>query len=164
MKEVKLKRFVSRSILKVTKLYQPSIVEPLLHTKVTNSDGSERVILGSDVTLLFNQERLNQLGTDTLNKFIDMMNNYPSDKMAELRSKVSDEDMFKFIKSRNYQSLGELKSWCKYLSDNLDVELDEYAKRQDKIAEEKKKKADEERVNSIKEFLKAHPEYKSVSD
>lgn len=160
----KAKRYLSRSILRVTKLYQPSVIEPILHSKKINADGSERAILGTDVSLLFNQERLNSLGTDTVNKFVELMNNYPSDKMAELRKSVSDEDLFKFVKSRNYQSLGELKSWCTYLSNNLDVELDEYSKRQEKIAEEKKKKAEEERVNSIKEFLNAHPEYRSVTD
>lgn len=103
----------------------PNIVDPLCVDIVRNSDGSiQSVAFSSDITLLFNQQRLSEtLGRDGLKKFFDDMS-ARSPALTSLRSKISDDDLAAMCKSRYLQSASEILSWSNYLNENYQHLLD----------------------------------------
>lgn len=97
----------------------PSIVDPLCVDVTTNPDGSiASVAFSSDISLLFNQKRLEDcLGRDGLKKFFDDMS-ARSPALTSLRQKISDDDLAAMCKSRYLQSASEILSWSNYLNEN----------------------------------------------
>lgn len=96
-------------------LYTPSIVNPLF-LETDDSVSSEPVQkMHNDVYLLFNQERLNSLGLDSLRHFLDSLS--PKiDNLAQLRQNVSDAQLLQFVKSRRLQEPSEIRVWMEYLA------------------------------------------------
>lgn len=82
-------------------------------------NGVETIILTSDIYMLFNQQRLDKMTKDRLLAYFENLSvNEP--KMRELRSKLSDEQLCSFVKSRFIQSPSELMSWSQYLMSSQD--------------------------------------------
>lgn len=103
----------------------PSIVDPLCVDVYRNEDGSvSSVAFSSDITLLFNQKRLEDtLGRDGLKKFFDDMS-ARSPALSSLRQKISDDDLAAMCKSRYLQSASEILSWSNYLNENYQHLMD----------------------------------------
>lgn len=103
----------------------PNIVDSLCVDVSKNSDGSVKsVYYSSDISLLFNQKRLeNTLGRDGLKKFFDDMA-ARSPALTSLRQKISDEDLAAMCKSRYLQSASEILSWSNYLNENYQHLMD----------------------------------------
>ena len=104
-------------------LYIPSIVNPLF-LETDDSVPSEPVHkMHNDVYLLFNQERLNNLGLDSLRHFLDSLS--PKiDNLAQLRQNVSDERLLQFVKSRRLQEPSEIRVWMEYLANEYGKQTD----------------------------------------
>lgn len=84
-----------------------------------DKDGTEVVTLTSDIYMLFNQQRLDRMSKDRLLAYFENLSvNEP--KMRELRSKLSDEQLCSFVKSRFIQSPSELMAWSQYLMSSQD--------------------------------------------
>lgn len=82
-------------------------------------NGEEVVTLTSDIYMLFNQQRLDKMTKDRLLAYFENLSvNEP--KMCELRSKLSDEQLCSFVKSRFIQSPSELMAWSQYLMSSQD--------------------------------------------
>lgn len=107
-------KFNSTSTLYNTEFYTPSIVESLFNDTFKSPDGQVVNFRNNDVTLLFNQQRLSGLGTDTVNAWLKSIAP-ASDSLSDLRKKCSDTDLLKFCKSRYIQSASELLAWSQYL-------------------------------------------------
>lgn len=103
----------------------PSIVDPLCVDVNRNVDGSvASVSFSSDISLLFNQKRLEDtLGRDGLKKFFDDMS-ARSPALSSLRQKISDDDLAAMCKSRYLQSASEILSWSNYLNENYKTLMD----------------------------------------
>lgn len=96
----------------------PNVVDNLCVNYQKLSDGSDVVFLDSDVSLLFNQERLNDtLGRDGIKHFFDSLSSR-SVPLSELRSKISDDDLASLCKSRYLQQPSEILAWSEYLNNN----------------------------------------------
>lgn len=96
----------------------PNIVDNLCVNFQKLADGSDVVFLDSDVSLLFNQERLNDvLGRDGIKHFFDSLSSR-SVPLTELRSKISDDDLASICKSRYLQQPSEILAWSEYLNNN----------------------------------------------
>ena len=96
----------------------PNVVDNLCVNVQKLSDGSDVVFLDSDVSLLFNQERLNEtLGRDGIKHFFDSLSSR-SVPLSELRTKISDEDLASICKSRYLQQPSEILAWSEYLNNN----------------------------------------------
>lgn len=96
----------------------PNVVDNLCVNVQKLADGSDVVFLDSDVSLLFNQERLNEtLGRDGIKHFFDSLSSR-SVPLTELRSKISDEDLANICKSRYLQQPSEILAWSEYLNNN----------------------------------------------
>lgn len=84
-----------------------------------DKNGTEVVTLTSDIYMLFNQQRLDRMSKDRLLAYFENLSvNEP--KMRELRSKLSDEQLCSFVKSRFIQSPSELMAWSQYLMSSQD--------------------------------------------
>lgn len=111
--------------LELSQLCTPNVVDPLCVDVVKNSDGSVREVgFSSDISLLFNQKRLETtLGRDGMKKFFDDMS-ARSTPFSELRKKISDDDLAALCKSRYLQSSSEILAWSNYLNDNYQSLMD----------------------------------------
>lgn len=67
-----------------------------------------------DVYMLFNQQRLDRMTAAALNTWLESTSRYDS-QLANLRSRMTDEQLGAFIKSRFIQSRSELLAWSGYL-------------------------------------------------
>lgn len=99
----------------------------LLHTKVpvqdklmqlstmTLKDGS--VVVSSDISLIFNQQRLeNKLTASELREYIQRYTPNKSVYTAQL----DDDTLLSTLKSRHIQSLSEVRAWAEYCMENFD--------------------------------------------
>ena len=144
--------------LKNSKIYKPSEVSKMRFCELP--DGSYK--MESDVCLLFNQQRIvDTVGIGNAQKFFDRLEtNY---KVRGIdTSKLSDEQLLKFIKDKNIQTPSELMAWSEYLMNQMQQEADEYKDEvnhavQKEVANQAKKKADaqEELQKNVKQALVA---------
>ena len=102
--------------------YQPSAVDPFLVYEHVNVDGTSSTRVTSDIYMLFNQQRLDNMTREALIARFDSMSQY-DDGMKTLRQKCTDDQLISLVKSRYIQSPGELMEWSKYLNSLADVEL-----------------------------------------
>ena len=110
VRSVDIKTSVYRSVLPYEDLY-------------IRDNGNGSVTILSDVDLLFNQQRLDKMNRSAL---LDQLqgNQFKQDPvLSELRSKVPDEYILKFVKSRYIQSPSELRNWAAYLERVYSSEL-----------------------------------------
>ena len=84
-----------------------------------DKNGTEVVTLTSDIYMLFNQQRLDRMSKDRLLSYFENLS-VSEPKMRELRSKLSDEQLCSFVKSRFIQSPSELMAWSQYLMSSQD--------------------------------------------
>lgn len=98
---------------------------------VKMKDGS--VVVSSDITLIFNQQRLeNKLSANELREYIQRYTPNKSVYTAQL----DDDTLLSTLKSRHIQSLSEMRAWAEYCMENCDSLIKE--------AEEKARVAAEE--------------------
>lgn len=116
----------------------------LLHTKVPvqdklmqlstvkMKDGS--IVISSDITLIFNQQRLeNKLTANELREYIQRYTPNKSVYTAQL----DDATLLSTLKSRHIQSLSEMRTWAEYCMENYDSLIKE-AEEKSRIAAEEK--------------------------
>lgn len=98
---------------------EPSVVDEFYLEKVAPSDDDkEAVCIVDPIHILFNQQRLDNIGVTAAKSFLDSLAP-KSDSLAELRSRCSDDDLLSMIKSRHLQSPAEILYWCRYMQQNL---------------------------------------------
>lgn len=102
-------------------LREPSVVDEFYFEKCQPSDHKdESVSIVDPIIILFNQQRLDNMGQMAAKTFIDSL--VPkSNSMAELRKNCSDDDLMYMIKSRHLQSPAEILSWCRFMKENIDT-------------------------------------------
>ncbi len=106
----------------VAECYKASPIDDLLLVDGVNGDNEPTVRHVNDVFLLFNQQRLAALGTDTVNKWLESL--VPkNDALSELRAKCTDEQLLSLVKSKYIQSASELEAWSTYLNTHFETEL-----------------------------------------
>lgn len=109
---------VSAKELKQSEFLENSPVNEFCFERL-DKNGIEVVTLTSDIFMLFNQQRLDRMSKDRLLAYFENLSvNEP--KMRELRSKLSDEQLCSFVKSRFIQSPSELMAWSQYLMSSQD--------------------------------------------
>lgn len=93
-------------------------LDSFIREEVVSSDVPS-VTLTSDITMLFNQQRLDKLSQIALVQKFDAMSK-ATDALNQVRSKMTDEQLVQFVKSRYIQSPSELISWTNYLAANYE--------------------------------------------
>lgn len=98
---------------------------------VVSKDGS--IVISSDISLIFNQQRLeNKLTATELREYIQR---YTPNKSV-YTTQLDDDTLLNTLKSRHIQSLSEMRAWAEYCMENCDSLI--------KDAEEKARIAAEE--------------------
>lgn len=97
-------------------------------------DGISSVRLTSDIYMLFNQQRLDHMSRKSLLSYFDSLV-VREPRFSELRSKLGDEQLMSFVKSRFIQSPSELMCWSQYLMSSSDSVVAELAAQQSAAAE-----------------------------
>ena len=95
-----------------------SPLDSFIREEVASSDVPS-VTLTSDITMLFNQQRLDKLSQIALVQKFDAMSK-ATDALNQVRTKMTDEQLVQFVKSRYIQSPSELLSWTNYLAANYE--------------------------------------------
>lgn len=108
--------------LSTTEFYQPSPIDDFLFQKHGNDEEHQSVRVTSDIYMLFNQKRLDRMTNQALIEHFNSMA-VTDPQMAALRSKMSDEQLCSFVKSRFIQSRSELLAWSQYLMSAYDAEV-----------------------------------------
>lgn len=99
---------------------------------VVNKDGS--VVISTDISLIFNQQRLeNKLTASELREYIQRYTPNRSVYTAQL----DDETLLTTLKSRHIQSLSEMRAWAEYCMENYDSLIKEAEENARVAAEEK---------------------------
>ena len=88
---------------------------------VVRPDGSQRYL--SDITLLFNQERLDRMTTNALTEWFRSVARADS-QLDAIRKALPADAIGKFIKSRYIQSPSELRRWTNYLTTTYKAEYE----------------------------------------
>ena len=95
----------------------------------TEHDGVKSVTLTSDIYMLFNQQRLDRMSRERLIAYFDQLS-VRDTQMSELRSKLTDDQLCSFVKSRYIQSRSELMAWSQYLMSSQDSVIADIAAQQ----------------------------------
>ena len=146
----KINEFISNPASESRVCVEYSPVNELLVDSTVDVDGVTSYCVKNDVYLIFNQRRLDKLGVDTARKYLDNVSRNLSTPLKQM-PKMSDEQLFSYIKSRNIQSPSELLSWSKYLDD-------EY---QQKIAQKQKEQTFKSNVEKLKKILSKDKDHSS---
>lgn len=98
---------------------------------IKDKDGS--IIVTTDISLIFNQQRLeNKLTATELREFVQRYTPNKSVYTAQL----DDETLLNTLKSRHIQSLSEMRSWAEYCMENYDSLIKEAEKKARLAAEQ----------------------------
>lgn len=113
-KDVEPTRFVN-SILR-----ESSPVDEFYCDKIESSDSEKPIKVYRDpIYEIFNQDRLNRLGSTALEAWIKSMMIIKNNPLSELREKCSDTELLSIMKSRYSQTPSEIMNWARYLNNNL---------------------------------------------
>lgn len=103
----------------------PSLISELQYEQTNEDEKNPSYRWTSDITLLFNQERIaNSLSTEQIRQWLLSMNR-PNNNKVDF-SNVPDDLIMQTIKSRHIQSLSELKAWTDELIESADSLINEY--------------------------------------
>lgn len=98
--------------LECTILCSPTPVTQLLLDNCTEIKDTKVWFKTSDIDLLFNQQRLDNLGIDQINNWLSSLT---SSQSSAIKGKYSDDELIALCKSRHIQSPQELLNWSEYL-------------------------------------------------
>ena len=105
----------------VTSIRDKSPVESFYKDEHEVPLGGKAVTYRNDIYMVLNQRRLSAM---TLSQFSEYLDHDRSDsQLQSIRDKMTDEQLFKFTKSRYIQSIGELRAWSDYLESEYASEL-----------------------------------------
>lgn len=103
------------------------ILDPLrIVESVCPETGQKVYTLIDDLRLLLEAEKKKKFSPDTLNSIADAMSVHDA-PFDSLRSKLSDDQLIKLIKSRHIQSASDIQAWNNYLNSLADAELKQFA-------------------------------------
>lgn len=108
--------------LEFSAFYVPTPVDEFTFEKVSVPGSDDSITVTSDITMLFNQQRLDRCSRDALIQYFDNLSRTSSDFSA-LRSKLNDDQLMSIVKSRYLQSPSELLAYSEGLVREYGVEL-----------------------------------------
>ncbi|QRV61874.1 internal scaffolding protein [Microvirus sp.] len=108
--------------LEFSAFYVATPVDEFTYEKVCVPGSDDSITLTSDISMLFNQQRLDRCSRDALIQYFDGLARTSSDFSA-LRSKLTDDQLMSIVKSRFLQSPSELLAYSQSLVREYGAEL-----------------------------------------
>lgn len=96
-----------------------SPINELMYEENEDENGVKSYQITNDVGLLFNQRRLENLGTDTARDWLSDVQGRLAQPLKEAPN-LTDSQLMDFIKSKHIQTPSELLSWSKYLDNQAE--------------------------------------------
>jgi len=87
----------------------------------SSDDGKECISFTDPIRMLFNQQRLNSLGSTAVQAWLDSLSQHKNDSLADIRAKCSDEDLISLIKSRHIQHPCEIMAYLDECNRNMET-------------------------------------------
>lgn len=115
------KNIVGSKEMQCSEFREESPVDQFLFQEVSVG-GDTSIRLSSDIYMLFNQQRLDKLSQTSLLEYFNNVS-VTEPRFNELRSKLGDEQLISFVKSRFIQSKSELMAWSNYLMSSTDEQI-----------------------------------------
>lgn len=110
----------NKQVLYNTKLRESSPIDEFNFQEVEVASQEKPIKFIQDpIYEIFNQQRLNRLGSTTLEAWIESMMVLKNNPLSELREKCSDADLLSVMRSRYCQTPSEVMNWARYLNNNL---------------------------------------------
>lgn len=112
---------------------QTPVDEFYFERTVASVSGEEAIAFTDPIRMLFNQQRLSQIGSTAIDSWLDSLKKQLHDPLAEMRSKCSDADLKAIIKSRHIQQPCELMAYvdeCNANMDSFNKQVQEYLQAQ----------------------------------
>ena len=97
-------------------------LEQLYFQKKIDSKGNEYLEFVSDIDLMFNAERLDRQSQEALLNMIKRSSDVDP-VLRQITSRLTDEQLCQFVKSRYCQSMSELRNWSQALLQMSDSEI-----------------------------------------
>lgn len=97
---------------KFSEVREKPIVEGLNVIEVSDSHSVRGYRIVSDISLIFDQKRLNSLSPDSIRSWLNTLQGGTSEPSL---SGLSDNQLLMFVKSRHIQSPSDLKAWSDHL-------------------------------------------------
>lgn len=97
---------------KFSEVREKPIIEGLNVIEVSDSDSVRGYRIVSDISLIFDQKRLNSLSPDSIRSWLNTLQGGTSEPSL---SGLSDNQLLMFVKSRHIQSPSDLKAWSDHL-------------------------------------------------
>lgn len=119
---------VNSAELSQSEFIEESPVNEFMFQEV-ESNGVKSIRVTSDIFMLFNQQRLDRMSRERLIAYFDQLS-VRDTQMSELRSKLTDDQLISFVKSRYIQSRSELMAWSQYLMSSQDSVIADIAAQQ----------------------------------
>lgn len=134
--------------VKNTQVVQSSPVDEFYCDEVyTPQDKQKAKCYTNPLYLLLNQKRIESMGTLALEQWLSQFNMQKPNPLAELRSKCTDADLIKMIKSRHLQTPSEILAWSHYVKDHMSefsAELESLVAEQEAINKDENKSTEVE--------------------
>lgn len=99
---------------------QSTELDDFYHETVSVSDGQEVTFLTTDISLLFNQQRLMQASPLALDRLV---NNLKSARPDSLKG-LTDDQLASIVKSRYIQSASDMQDYMRTIMMNMDDEVE----------------------------------------
>lgn len=100
---------------------QPSLVDSFYREDVVDPvTGLDCKVFHNPLYMLFNQERLDRMGAESVQQWIQSMTNAGNSQLSEVRKKCTDEDLLHMVRSRHIQHPAEFERYLDELNSRAD--------------------------------------------
>lgn len=125
------------SSMAITCVRQPSLVDSFYIEESWHPETGAKIYgCHNPLYMLFNQQRLDRLGPEAINQWIQSLDAAGNSSLAAVRSKISDDDLLLMVRSRHIQHPCELERFMEDLQTRSDRLNSEVARIRAEMAEE----------------------------
>lgn len=94
---------------------EPSMMDKFYCSETTDNNGEKSFHMGDDLHLLLNRKFMSHVNPSTIADWVATLRPSSADPINKALSKMTDEQLSSFVKSRHIQAPCELLSWSGYL-------------------------------------------------
>ena len=102
-------------LFKTSVFRTPCCMDEFYQEEIESVTGNSCYRNTTDVSLLFNQQRLDRMTLENFSNYLDKLAAAPASPLTSIRQKMSDSQLLQFVKSRYIQSKSELMAYTSYL-------------------------------------------------
>ena len=115
--------------LSISYVRQPSLVDSFYMDKSEHPETGETIYgYHNPLYMLFNQQRIDRLGTEAIRQWIEQLDSSHNSQLASIRSQCKDEDLIRMIKDRHIQHPCEMERYIAELDNRADLFNSEVAR------------------------------------